>query len=305
MSLTPVSWHSTGLGESDVQPTRTELHWRLGLLLLGLAMLYLPTFADLARTVWASDEQGHGPIILSVSLWLIWRKRDQLLNLPSVHGGAGAWGLLAFALVVYLLGRTQAVLLFEVGSLSLLLTGLLLLFWGRPGLALMAFPLLFLLFMIPLPGALVATVTGPLKSGVSAVAEFLLFHAGYPVGRSGVVLSVGPYQLLVADACAGLSSLFTLEALGLLYLNLMQHSAPLRNLALAILIVPISFLANVVRVMILVLVTYHYGDAAGQGFVHSFAGMVLFIVGLFMMLAVDALLGRWLPAAKPVDGGLR
>jgi exosortase len=126
------------------------------------------------------------------------------------------------------------------------------------------------------------------------VASGILYAAGYPVGRSGVILTVGQYQLLVADACAGLNSMFTLEALGLLYMNLMQYTAPARNIALAVLIIPISFVANVIRVMILVLVTYHFGDEAGQGFVHGFAGMVLFLVALTLILFTDKLIGLFL-----------
>jgi exosortase len=141
--------------------------------------------------------------------------------------------------------------------------------------------------MVPLPATLVISITTPLKSAVSAVASSALYNMGYPVGRSGVILTVGPYQLLVADACAGLNSMFTLEALGLLYMNLMNYKSAVRNVALAILIIPISFIANIIRVMILVLVTYHFGDAAGQGFVHGFAGMVLFIVALTLILSVD------------------
>lgn len=148
-------------------------------------------------------------------------------------------------------------------------------------------PTVLLIFMVPLPATLVIAVTTPLKSAVSAVASSLLYTLGYPIGRSGVVLTVGPYQLLVADACAGLNSMFTLEALGLLYMNIMNYKSAVRNVALALLIVPISFVANIVRVCILVLVTYHFGDEAGQGFVHGFAGMVLFIVALTLILLVD------------------
>jgi exosortase B len=180
---------------------------------------------------------------------------------------------------------------FEVFSQILVLAALFLLFVGRRGLRLVWFPLFFLLFMVPLPGSWVVAVTGPLKAAVSAVAANLLYHLGYPMGRAGVVLSVGPYQLLVADACAGLNSMFTLEALGLLYMNLMNYTSALRNMILAVLIIPISFAANIVRVMILVLVTYYFGDEAGQGFVHGFAGMVLFMVGLILMLFTDKLLG--------------
>jgi exosortase B len=181
-------------------------------------------------------------------------------------------------------------LVFEMLSQHLVLIGLLLMFLGRRALRLMWFPLFFLLFVVPLPSSVVAGVTAPLKSAVSAVAAKLLYSLGYPVARAGVMLSVGQYQLLVADACAGLNSLFTLEALGLLYMNLMRYTSVARNVVLAILIVPISFAANITRVLILVLVTYHFGDAAGQGFVHSFAGMVLFIVGLLLILLTDRLL---------------
>jgi exosortase/archaeosortase family protein len=85
--------------------------------------------------------------------------------------------------------------------------------------------------------------------------------------------------------------MFTLEALGLLYMNLMKYTSVARNVALTILVVPIAFGANIIRVMILVLVTYHLGDAAGQGFVHGFAGMVLFVVGLIFVLLTDYALG--------------
>jgi exosortase len=145
--------------------------------------------------------------------------------------------------------------------------------------------------MIPWPGDWIDAVTQPLKTIVSIAAANVLYELGYPVGRTGVILTVGPYQLLVADACAGLNSIFTLEALGLLYMNLMRYTSLPRNLALAILILPISIAANIMRVIILVLVTYHFGDEAGQGFVHGFAGMVLFLVALTLILFVDKLLG--------------
>jgi exosortase len=124
------------------------------------------------------------------------------------------------------------------------------------------------------------------------VAASWLHSAGYPIGRAGVILTIGPYQLLVADACAGLNSMFTLEALGLLYMNLMGYTSVVRNILLAILVLPISFFANIIRVIILILVTYYFGDEAGQGFVHGFAGMVLFTVGLTLILAVDVIIGR-------------
>jgi exosortase B len=260
------------------------------LLLLGFAALYGPTYLDLARHVWPTDEQGHGPIILAIGLWMLYGQRHSLAALPVRPDKALGTGLLIIGVLMYTLGRTQRVLLFEVLSQHFVLIGLILIFLGRTALRLIWFPLFFLLFVVPLPSSVVGSLTAPLKAAVSTVAAELLYSLGYPVARAGVMLSVGQYQVLVADACAGLNSMFTLEALGMLYMNLMRYTSAVRNVTLAILIIPISFAANVVRVLILVLVTYHFGDAAGKGFIHGFAGMVLFIVGLILMLATDWLL---------------
>ena len=200
--------------------------------------------------------------------------------------------MLAFGLLTYVVGRSQSIWIFEVGSQLFVFSALLLMFKGVAALRLAWFPIFFLIFMVPLPGPLVAAVTGPLKAGVSYVASELLFALGYPVSRAGVILTVGPYLILVADACAGLTSMFSLEAVGLLYLNIVKHPSALRNTLLALLVVPIAFCANVVRVLLLVLVTYYFGDAAGRGFLHAFAGLVLFLVALLLILAVDTLIGR-------------
>lgn len=259
----------------------------LAMLLAGALLLYVPTWLELSRTLWATDEQGQGPIILIASLYLLFAKRDKLAALPDVAASPASIALLIVALLMYAIGRSQTIWLFEVGSQPLVLGALLWMFKGRAALRLCWFPLFFLIFMIPLPGQMVAALTAPLKSAVSYVASGAMYQLGYPVARSGVVLMVGQYQLLVADACAGLTSMFTLEALGLLYLNFAGHAAAWRNVLLALLVIPVAFVANVIRVIVLVLVTYHFGDAAGQGFVHGFAGIVLFVAALLLIIGVD------------------
>ncbi len=203
---------------------------------------------------------------------------------------AAGWPVFIFGLLLYVIGRSQEILLFEIGSAIWLLAAILLLMRGSAALKAQWFPLFFMLFMIPLPGTVVDMLTMPMKMAVSYVAETLLFWTNYPIARAGVILQIGQYKLLVADACAGLHTLFTLEALGLLYLNIIRHDSLFRNVALAIFIVPISFTANVIRVVVLTLITYYFGDEAGQGFLHGFAGMVLFLSALLLIIGVDSLL---------------
>ncbi|WP_373991130.1 exosortase B [Duganella sp. BuS-21] len=229
---------------------------------------------------------------MALSIWLLQRQWPAMQQAaagqpPATRSG---WALVAFALLLYIIGRSQDILMFEMGSFIVLLAGLMLMIYGGAALKHQWFPFFFMLFMIPLPSFVVDTVTMPMKMAVSYVTEHLLFWAGYPIARTGVVLQIGQYQLMVADACAGLQTLLTLESLGLFYLNVVRHTSAFRNVALAILIVPISFTANVIRVITLTLITYYFGDAAGQGFMHGFAGMVLFISALVLILALDSFL---------------
>jgi exosortase B len=255
---------------------------------LGLAILLGPTFYDLFTGPWVGEEQGHGPIIFGLALWLIYRRWPEVLaaTTPPRASWAG-WPILVLGLAAHVLGRSQKILMLEVMSIIFVMMAVLLVKRGGRALAVLWFPFFFMIFMVPLPSEFVAAVTMPMKMAVSWATEHVLFAFGYPISRSGVILQIGQYQLLVADACAGLQTLLTLEALGLFYLNLMRHPSAFRNIGLAMFIIPISFSANVIRVVVLTLITYYFGDAAGQGFLHGFAGMVLFVTALVLILSVD------------------
>lgn len=266
----------------------------------GFMCLLVPTLYRLFTGTWTTEEQAHGPIILALSLWLIWRNVPLMMAQP-VAPVRGGWLLLAMSLPLYILGRSQHILSFEILSLLGIPVALLLLTRGKASLRVLWFPFFFMLFLVPLPGPVVSALTMPMKMAVSYVVEHILYSAGLPIARSGVILQIGQYQLLVADACAGLQTLLTLEALGLFYLNVVRHTSAFRNLALALLIIPISFTANVIRVIVLTLVTYYLGDAAGQGFLHGFAGMVLFVTALVLILSVDTML-QWFVRRRSSHG---
>lgn len=274
---------------------------RMGLAALcgGFLALALPLFLDLPALRPAEGLRGHEAAIFAVSGFLLYRLRQALAAMPAASSGARwcATALFAAGLALYAVGRALDLRLALLSLVVIVAAGL----WHARGAAAVRrawFALLFPVFALPLPLELVLALTGPLKTGVSATATWLLSSLGYPVGRSGVVMTMGQYQLLVTEACAGLQTMFTLEAMGLLYTSLTNHSSPLRNGLLAVLVVPIAFAANVVRVLVLALITYYFGNDAGQGFLHGFSGIVLFLAALVMVVAVDGLLGRLLPEGR-------
>ena len=270
-------------------------------LLAGFGMLYIPTYVDLSRGLWRDDAYAHGPIIVAVFAWLVWRRRDVLLN-ESLKPARVAGGLmLAAGLLLYLLGRTQSLTVFEVASHIPVVLGAVLLVRGFEGVRGLAFPIFFLLFLVPLPGFILDGLTAPLKAFVSSSVEVLLRALQYPVEREGVTLWVGDVQMLVADACSGLNSLYSLFALGLLYTRITPpRSLPRTALAIAA-IVPIAIAANILRVLLLVLVTVHMGHEEAQGFLHGFSGMLVFVYAFAMLLGFDKLVRRALARRGAAD----
>ena len=266
------------------------------LVVLGMALLYVPTYWDLFYGFWVGTGQGHEPLVLGICTWLLWRRRQAVAAIDHPGAPVATAVVLGLGLLLYVFGRTQQFIRFELISQLFVIAAVPLYYRGWAGVRKIWVPLFFLMFVVPLPYSAVMAITSPLKAAVSAVATAGMSALGYPIGRSGVVITIGQYQLLVAEACAGLQTMFTLEAMGLLYTNLMAYRSPVRSIILAVMVVPVAFLANVVRVIILVLITYHLGDEVGQGFVHGFAGMVLFAVALVFIMGFDRLLGAVLPA---------
>jgi exosortase B len=264
--------------------------WVFGI--LSFLMLYGPLYYEASQNLWQRDEHAHGPMILIIALWLIWRlhgttvRRETLSPLESTLG----WSALGLGVLTYALGRALSFSVFEFGSQLLFATGVVTLMGGWAALRILWFPLVFLVFMIPLPGAFVDSITGVLKQWVSVWAEHILALGGYPIGRQGVTLVIGQYQMLVADACSGMHSMFTLASMGLLFMYLKGRSSWVHNGVMMLSILPIAFLANIIRVIALVLITYHLGDEAGQGFLHGAAGVLLMVIALLTFIAVDWLL---------------
>jgi exosortase B len=264
----------------------------------GFAAMFVPVYWWAANGIWQGEDQAHGALILMVAGWLFWEKRQTIFAAPAKPEPGAGWPIFALGLLIYVVGRVLGVSILALGAQLPVILGILLILGGWPVVRVAWFPAIYVIFMVPLPGMVVDAVTGPLKQWISAIVEGGLYSVGYPIARTGVTLSIGQYQLLVADACSGLHSMFSLSALGVLYMYIVGRRSRTHNSIMLASILPIAFAANIVRVMVLVLVTYHFGDAAGQGFLHGAAGMVLLMAALLILIALDAGLARVIKAVN-------
>ena len=258
---------------------------------LGYAALLIPTLLELARQSWSQESGEHGPIVLAAGAWLLWRQIPEFKRLAKP---GPLWITILMALVsfgFYLAGRAFDFVTFEAAGVYGV--GLAILH-DRLGLSLMLrnwFPLFYLLFAVPPPSYLVTELTSPLKHFVSFVATSGLQAAGLPVEREGVTIIIAQYQLLVEDACSGMNSLIGLTAISLMYIYLMHGSSWRYSLLLLCFVIPIAIIANIIRIVILVLLTYFFGDQVAQSFLHFTAGIILFSTALLLVFGVDKMLG--------------
>lgn len=273
----------------DVIPSRSNFTLANFALAIGCVALIVPTMTQVAKETWSTEQGGHGPLVLATGLWALWRE----LRNGNVERRPGSlligMPLLGFCLGLFIVARITGVIEIEAFSMyAAVLSGAYLLFGG----ALLQktwFPLVYLAFALPPPDTVVAAVTQPIKIAISDWAVSLLSVFGYQIANSGVIIQIGQYQLLVAAACAGLNSIVTLTALCLFYVYLRHRSNVRALLVVALAAIPVAIISNFVRVVVLVLVTYHFGDAAAQGFIHEFAGLLMFGVALLTIFLIDQL----------------
>ncbi len=270
-------------------------------LVVGAVALFLPTVASLGVGPWSTEAGVHGPLVLATGIWLIARRSTEIRALAQPGSLGLAVAAMLIAVAGYVFGRAFDFISVEVASMLLAYLAVAYSFFGAAVLRLMWFPIVYLAFMIPIPGSILDTATQPLKALVSQSVTAVLGGFGYPVARVGVTIYVAQYQLLVEDACAGLNSLISLTAIGLFYVYVMRNTNWRYSVLLLVLVLPIAILANCIRVAALVLLTYYFGDAVAQGFLHKFAGMVTFTSALLFIFLIDALLSpvrSWLEKAR-------
>lgn len=255
-------------------------------LVIGALAVALPTMRTVAQESWSTEQGAHGPIVLLTGVWLLFRawKHAGPIAPPPVWRPSV---IMVPMLALFVVARISQIVEVEGYIMyAVLLTALYALVGGAM-MRRLAFPLIYMAFVFPPPDTVVYALTLPMKIIITKGAVGLLSMIGYPVGSSGVWIQIGQYQLLVAAACAGLNSIISLSVLSTFYIYIRHAGDVMRALVLALFIVPVAMAANFVRVLILILLTYHAGEAAAQGFLHNFAGMTMFVAALLIMFAID------------------
>lgn len=262
-------------------------HWPL---LLGLALICIPVLIALGNEAWTRETGVHGPLILATWLWLLYRAYDE--NRPLISEGRTGAALVVMlpALAVFIVAWAFNFVSVFVAMTIVLVIAVLYLLTGARASKAAWFPLAYGFFLIPPPGYAVDVITMPIKTAISNGVTWMLAEMGYPIVRSGVSIYISQYQLLVEDACSGMQSLFSLLALGLFYVYLMHRSEWRYALLLALFIIPAAIFANFVRVTVLILITYYWGDELAQGVLHTSTGMLLFVVTLLSIFLLDKIL---------------
>jgi len=281
----------TGASSADL-PQRRRFALADLLLFAGLLAIIVPTLVFVAKSTWSTEEGAHGPIVLMTGIWLLWTKW------PSVRDAVRpppAWkaALLVVPLLL-LLPVTRITQIVEIEGYVMYATVLAVAYAlvGGKVLAKLAFPLFYLAFMFPPPETVIYAITMPLKIGISEASIAFLKLFGYPIGGTGVTIQIGQYQLLVAAACSGLNSIVSLSALTIFYIYV-RHGNNLRYAVFLLLaVVPVAVAANFIRVLILILLTYHAGEATAQGFMHDLAGITMFATALLLIYLLDLALQR-------------
>lgn len=255
------------------------------LLALGVLWVYWGVMSSLVRQ-WASDDNySHGFFVVPLALFFAWERRAALANAPRRPSGAGLV-LLVASLALLVAGYLGAELFLTRVSLVGVLAGITLFVWGRDQFRILAFPIAFLLLMIPLPAIIFNQIAFPLQLLASRTGEVVLALAGIPVLREGNVLQLPTRSLEVAEACSGIRSLVSLLMLGVVLGYFTERRTGAR-IIIALAAIPIAIVANAARVAGTGLASELVSPAAAEGFFHTFSGWLMFVVAFAGLLAVQ------------------
>ena len=272
-------------------PSKTLIknHQKEILVVILLFAAYMPTIMWMWDR-WLSEDSyySHGILVPLVSLFLVWSKRRTLRKLPSE---TSPWGLRIFFLgiILYWASAISHVYFTSGFSMLIVIAGLVLHFYGEKALREILFPLLFLVFMIPLPLIVIAFICFKLKIVAAHLATFILNMIGLPAMQESSIIKMNHSYVLVEDSCGGLRSLISLTALGCIFAYQLKLRL-FKKMVLFISAIPIATITNACRIVFLSAVGEIWGTQYTQGLLHDLSGYLVFAFAFLLLFAVKKLL---------------
>ncbi|MFZ1984130.1 MAG: exosortase [Desulfatitalea sp.] len=276
-------WRESGFNPVD---------WLLVVIfLLAFVGAFLPVWSNLLATWAESDQYSHGFLILPISLLLAWQKKEILKAIRPLPSRQGLFLAIA-ALGIYLIAYLSEILTLASIAMWLFVCGTVLYWWGTPIVKVLLFQLFFLLFMIPVPSQIFATLTVPLQLFVSKISVMVAQIAGVPTLREGNIINIPGHSLQVVQACSGLRSIVSLLMLSAVWGYLRIRSKWLRT-AIFLLGVPIAIIVNIVRVILLIMAFYFFDYDLSTGSIHTYFGIAIFFLALLLLGALTKMVTKW------------
>ncbi len=276
--------------------------FKIFICILCLSVMYFKVFESMVYDWIHLPDFSHGFFIPLISAYIVWDRLDLLIGLKTKPS---YWGLLVLlsSLLLFLLGNLAAESFIMRFSFIGVLFGLIVFNmgweWGKN----LAFPVLFLILMIPIPSILMMRITFPMQLFASNVAVASLQILQIPVFQDGNIIQLAHTTLEVAEACSGIRSLISLITLGIVFAYFSQKRNIFRVI-LVLLCFPTAIVVNAMRVTATGILAQIYGEDVATGFFHEFSGFVLFIVAFVFMFLINYILLKLQPVVKHEDGSI-
>jgi len=262
----------------------TRNQWLLGVLIIFLLILYLPTLLWLwgrwTMSVW---QNGHGILVFALVMYLMGRELHKLKDLPS---SANGWGFIILipSLLLYMLDTGINTQLLSSLAMISSFVGLSLLFLGGVKTKTILFPLLSLILTLPIPLVFTEAMHLMLRHIATKSVAFLLSKMGIPVFSSGTVLEIEGGTLMVADACSGFATLYAAITIAILTAYFCNSSK--RRIILLLIAAPLAVAVNIIRVLVLALLVNYYGLNILATSAHELSGLLTFMVALPILFII-------------------
>lgn len=263
---------------------------KFAVLLLVWAAVFSPVVPAMVGTWLNHSDNSHALLVPLIAMYFVWIKREELGRI-EISGSAVGGLFLAGTLVVYLVSFVGGIAVFARLMIVFSLFGLLWSCMGWQVVRVLAFPLGFLVFMVPVPDSVLGMVSFPLQLLATKIAAGVIQFCSIPVYREGNMLYFVHTQLEVAEACSGIRSIMSLTMLSVIFAHL-SGNGWWRKALLIFSAIPIAMLANILRVSGTGILAHFFGNKVARGFLHEFSGLAVFVFGLVLLFLVFNLLNR-------------